>query len=125
MVLADGVFDPVHVGHLAYLDAAREIGKPLMVRVAGDDAIFEKGRVPFQTQRERLMTVLSLAPVDCACVTDTLAEAVLQYTPTHLVKGMDWKDKLPEDVEAACLLTGTEIVFVNTPSRSSSERLAS
>ncbi len=125
MVLADGCFDPVHVGHIAYLKEARTFGAPLMVRVAQDATIFEKGRVPFQDHSERLVTVLTLAPVDCVCAATTLAEAVLEYRPTHLVKGQDWIGKLPDDVVAACVLTHTQIVFVNTQSRTSTERLTS
>lgn len=125
MVLADGCFDPVHVGHIAYLRAARDFGRPLMVRVAPDVAIFEKGRVPFQTQSERLITVLTLAPVDSVCPNLTLADAVTQFKPTHLVKGKDWQGRLPDDVLAACIRNKTQIVFVNTQARTSTERLAS
>lgn len=93
------------------------------MRVAGDDVIFEKGRVPFQTQAERLITVLALKPVNGVCATLTLAAAILEYKPTHVVKGIDWQGKIPPDVEAACLITGTEIVLVRQQSRSSRERL--
>lgn len=124
LVLADGCFDPPHVGHLAYLKAAATFGS-VLVRVAPDDAVFDKGRVPFQELAERMVFVLGLKPVEAVCTCPTLAEAVLEYKPTHLVKGMDWKDRLPPAVEAACLLTGTEMVFVDTQSKSSSERLSS
>jgi len=125
MVLADGCFDPIHIGHIAYFKAASEFGRPLMVRVAGDSAIFEKGRVPFQDQPERLVTVMNIAKVDGVCAAPTLAEAILKYKPTHLVKGQDWQGKLPEDVVAACLQVGAQMVFVNTQARTSSERLLS
>lgn len=125
MVLADGTFDPVHCGHVAYLKAAREYGRPLMVRVAPDDDIFEKGRVPFQDLAERLYTLLSLKPVEGVCASATLAEAILEYRPSHLVKGIDWQGRLPDSVLAACIQTGTQVVFVDTQTRSSSERLQS
>lgn len=125
MVLADGCFDPIHVGHIAYLKAASEYGQPLMVRVAQDATIFEKGRVPFQDHPERLITVLNLSPVDSVCAATTLAEAVLEYKPTHLVKGQDWLGRLPDEVIRACHLVGTQMVFVQTQSRTSTERLTS
>lgn len=125
MVLADGCFDPLHVGHIAYLKEAAKLGRPLMVRVAQDAAIFEKGRVPFQDHAERLVTVLTLDPVDAVCAATTLAEAVDQYRPTHLVKGQDWHGRLPEDVLAACIRQQTRVVFVQTQARTSTERLHS
>lgn len=125
MVLADGCFDPIHAGHIWYLKEAAKYGRPLMVRVAQDAAIFEKGRVPFQDHAERLVTVLTLDPVDSVCAAPTLAEAVTQYQPTHLVKGPDWRGRLPGDVLDACLKARTQIVFVETQARTSTERLQS
>ncbi len=125
MVLADGCFDCLHVGHVAYLIEAAKFGRPLMVRVASDTAIFEKGRVPFQDLPERLVTVMHLKPVDAVCATPTLADAVREYQPTHLVKGQDWKGRLPDDVLAACIQAKTQIVFVETQARTSTERLQS
>lgn len=125
MVLADGTFDPLHVGHLAYLEEAGQIGRPLMVRVAPDTDIFEKGRVPYQDQAERLVTLSTIRFVDAVCLTTTLADAVRSYKPTHLVKGIDWEGRLPDDVLTACGEVGTEIVFVHTQRRPSTERLNS
>lgn len=125
MVLADGCFDPIHAGHVAYLKKAASFGTPLMVRVAQDVTIFEKGRVPFQDHAERLLTILALDPVDSVCASPTLAEAVLEYKPTHLVKGIDWQGRMPEDVLAACIQTKTQLVFVQAQTRTSTERLQS
>ena len=124
MVLADGCFDPLHCGHVAYLKAARVFGS-VTVRIADDDTIFEKGRVPFQTQAERMVTVLALHCVDAVCTAPTLANAIKEYKPSHLIKGKDWEGKLPDDVIEMCHQMGTQIVFTPTLTRSSSERLAS
>ena len=123
MTLADGCFDPLHVGHLRYLRAARRVGRPLIVRVAPDDAIRAKGHDPFQIQQERAGLIWALDCVDRVVFDDSLAEAVCRLRPDHLVKGIDWRDRLPDDVLRACQQTGTRIVFVNTPSLSSTDRL--
>jgi D-beta-D-heptose 7-phosphate kinase/D-beta-D-heptose 1-phosphate adenosyltransferase len=122
VVLADGCFDPIHYGHVQYLDAAGQYGA-LMVRCAGDDAIRAKGRVPFQSHSERLQTIRRIRPVQFVCTAPTLADAVRDHRPTHLIKGKDWIDQLPEDVVQACMETGTQIVFVETQAKSSRERL--
>ncbi len=123
-VLADGCFDPLHMGHIRYLKAARELGRPLLVHIAPDDAIRAKGREPFQTRFERGRTVLHLDMVDKVVCHDSLAIAVLCNCPRYLVKGSDWRGRLPEDVLQACQETETEIVYTETQERTSTERLA-
>ena len=125
MTLCDGCFDPIHYGHIRYLVEAAKIGrKPLVVRIAPDDAIRAKGREPFQTQSERARTVLAIGVVDDVRCIDTLALAITQLRPAYLVKGRDWEGRLPAEVLAACQDTGTTIVYVATQERSSSERLS-
>lgn len=122
MVLADGCFDPTHCGHLAYLKAAADLGRPLVVNVAPDSAIYEKGRRPFQTRRERAEMLLYFDMVDrVTCY--GLAEAVRTLRPKVLVKGPDWRGRLPVDVLAACQEVGTEIHYTETQDKTSRERL--
>lgn len=121
IVLADGCFDPFHVGHLRYLKYAAGFG-PLIVNVAPDHVIAAKGRLPFQTRVERIEFVRGLACVTSVCAL-TLPEAIRGWKPTWLVKGKDWEGKLPMDVIDACKDVGTRIIFSDTMTRSSSERL--
>lgn len=122
-VLADGCFDPLHVGHVQYLHAADAYGQPLIVRIAPDADITAKGRTPFQTREERAQTILALGVVDRVVLHATLAAAVRDLTPQYLVKGADWRGRLPADVQAACQDVGTAIVYVDTQARTCSERL--
>ncbi len=122
MVLADGCFDCLHVGHIDYLEAAAMFGA-LMVRVAPDSDILDKGRVPFQHQAERMVLMQALRCVETVVASPTLADAVREWRPSHLVKGKDWAGRLPEEVIDACLDCCTKIVFVDTVGRTSTERL--
>jgi cytidyltransferase-like protein len=123
MVLADGCFDPIHCGHLAYLRAASTWGRPLVVNIAPDSAIYEKGRRPFQTRQERAQLILSLDMVDgVRC--DDLAAVVRTLRPTWLVKGPDWRGRLPVEVKQACHDVGCEIGYTETQRRTSRERLS-
>lgn len=122
MILADGCFDPLHVGHVRYLRAARLCGPGVVVvRVAPDAAIRAKGREPFQVLKERreLIEGLGYLTVD----TTTLVAAIRDLKPSVLVKGDDWRERLPADVLDACAAHGTEILFTQTNSRTSTERL--
>jgi len=124
LVLADGTFDPLHAGHVQYLLRARDYGSRLLVRVAPSEEILAKGRSPFQTHAERLFVVQHLRCVDEICAHETLASAIRRRRPAYLVKGADWKDRLPFDVHVACEEMGTIIKFTNTAAKSSTERLA-
>ena len=120
-VLADGCFDPLHIGHLNYLHAAREFGN-VLVRVAPDDDIRAKGREPFQSFLER-RDMIQRQTYAVVNEPRTLAETILHCRPYVLVKGMDWIGSIPADVVAACINANCAIAFVPTQHRSSSERL--
>ena len=123
MVLADGCFDPIHWGHIRYLAVCASFG-PVSVRVASDEAIFDKGRIPYQSHEERMKTVAAIRSVDTVIdTTDTLAQTIRQWEPDYLVKGADWRERLPSDVLLACTEVGTQIVFVDEQTRTSTERL--
>lgn len=53
-----------------------------------------------------------------------LLDVLRAERPLYLVKGIDWKGKLPADVIAFCEEIGTAILFVDTLGKSSTERLA-
>lgn len=122
ITLADGCFDPFHVGHLRYLRYAATFGT-LFVNVAPDCVIAAKGRMPFQTRAERIEMLRAYAWIT-AVIAEPLSQAIRDWTPTWLIKGVDWKGKLPQDVIEACEAVGTRIVYADTMTRTSSERLA-
>lgn len=123
LVLADGVFDPLHVGHVRYLQYAAGLGRRLVVNVAPDAVIRAKGRQPFQTCQERAETLNALTCVDSVVTFDTLQEALIILQPRLLVKGSDWRGRLPSIVVTVCREEEIEIVYTDTQSRSSTERL--
>lgn len=122
MVLADGCFDPLHVGHVRYLAEAAAFGS-VTVRVAPDRDITAKGRAPFQWRHERARTVAALRMVDAVCFDDTLEDAIRRLRPHVLVKGDDWRGKLSASVNAACTVSETEIFYVRTMEATSTQRL--
>lgn len=59
-VLCFGTFDSLHPGHDDYFRQARELGDQLIVIVALDQTVQQvKGRLPLQTEQERLRAVQS------------------------------------------------------------------
>ena len=93
VVLTNGHFDLLHVGHARYLQAARALGDALIVAVNSDasTAARKPGR-PIVPQEERVELVAALGCVDAALVFDALtANAIVDaLRPDIYAKGGDW-----------------------------------
>ena len=95
VVFTNGVFDLLHVGHVALLEAARAEGGALVVAVNSDASVrgLEKGADrPIVPERERARLVAALACVDCVVLFDEETPLVLieRLRPDVLVKGADY-----------------------------------
>jgi rfaE bifunctional protein nucleotidyltransferase chain/domain len=108
VVLANGCFDLLHVGHVRYLRAARRLGDALVVGLNGDDAVRRlkgPGR-PIMPAGERAELLGALADVDLVVVfeEDSADALIARLRPDVHAKGTDYReDTVPEraTVEAA------------------------
>eukprot|EP00931_Biecheleriopsis_adriatica_P008435 TRINITY_DN109623_c0_g1_i1.p1 TRINITY_DN109623_c0_g1~~TRINITY_DN109623_c0_g1_i1.p1 ORF type:complete len:149 (-),score=37.59 TRINITY_DN109623_c0_g1_i1:72-518(-) len=66
VVVASGYFDPLHYGHIEYLQRSKDLGDKLIVIVNNDKQASQKKGQPFMTARERVKLVRSLECVDAA-----------------------------------------------------------
>lgn len=108
VVLANGCFDLLHVGHIRYLHGARSEGDFLVVAVNDDAstrAIKGTGR-PVMPERERAQMIASLRMVD----------AVLLFSTRDVVP-------LLERLKPACHAKGTDYTVDTVPERETSRRL--
>lgn len=64
IVLISGGFDPIHSGHIAYLQAAKALGDKLIVAVNSDDWLTRKKGRPFMPITERAIIIKNLSMVD-------------------------------------------------------------
>ena len=90
-VMASGVFDLLHSGHLHFLEEARKLGDELVVVVATDKTVREKKHEPITTQEMRLKMVAALRPVDLAVLgkEDDMFEIVAELKPDIIALGFD------------------------------------
>jgi rfaE bifunctional protein nucleotidyltransferase chain/domain len=101
LVFTNGHFDLLHVGHLDYLEQAREWGGALFVGVNGDGATTQlkgSGR-PLVPAVERARLLAALVPVTAAIIfeQDTARDLIEILRPDVYVKGGDYAHKpLPE-----------------------------
>jgi FAD synthetase len=65
-VMATGVFDLLHPGHLYFLEKARELGDELVVVIARDSTVRRQKHEPITPEEMRRAMVESLKPVDRA-----------------------------------------------------------
>ena len=95
VVLTNGCFDVLHIGHTRYLQAARELGDVLVVAVNSDASIqaLQKGvERPINPEAHRMEVLAALACVDYVTVfnePDPL-QVITMLKPDVLVKGSDW-----------------------------------
>ena len=99
VVFTNGCFDILHVGHVRYLKAARELGDALLVAVNSDRsvrALKGAGR-PVMSEAERAEMLAALSPVDFVTVFDEESprQIIGELLPDVLVKGGDYA---PEEI---------------------------
>lgn len=91
MVLTNGVFDLLHVGHVGYLAEARELGDILVVAINSDASVRRlKGPTrPVIRQNDRATMLAALGMVDYVLIfhEDTPHEVLRELKPDVLVKG--------------------------------------
>lgn len=95
-VLAAGKFDILHLGHIAYLEQAKDLaGKDgeLVVVIARDDTIErERGALPVFPQEQRRRLVEALGIVDKAIVgydSENHSDIVVDLKPDYIALGYD------------------------------------
>jgi len=64
IAIVSGYFNPLHVGHLDYLETAKKISDKLIVIVNNDHQVSLKGSTPFMTEEDRIRIVSALRCVD-------------------------------------------------------------
>jgi rfaE bifunctional protein nucleotidyltransferase chain/domain len=118
VTLANGCFDLLHVGHVRYLHAARELGGKLVVAVNSDAsvrALKGEGR-PLMPAEERAEILSALADVDAVVIfpENDVRAIIREIRPDFHAKGTDYTaESVPERSEVeAC---GGRVAIVGDP----------
>jgi D-beta-D-heptose 7-phosphate kinase/D-beta-D-heptose 1-phosphate adenosyltransferase len=96
VVFTNGVFDLLHAGHVALLEASRSFGASLVVAINSDVSVRALGKGPdrpWTNQRDRACILAALCAVDCVVLFDdpTPQHVVELLAPDILVKGGDYR----------------------------------
>ncbi len=118
IILTNGCFDLLHVGHVRYLHAAKQLSGRIIVAVNSDASVQKlkgAGR-PLMPAEERAEILASLADVDAVVIFDEpdVRALIREIRPDVHAKGTDYTpDTVPErDVVREC---GGHVVIVGDP----------
>lgn len=115
IVLANGCFDLLHVGHVRYLGGAKALGGKLIVAINSDASVRQvkgDGR-PLMPADERAEIVAALANVDAVIIFDEpdVRALIREIHPEIQAKGTDYtRDTVPERDEVCSYGGRVEIV---------------
>jgi rfaE bifunctional protein nucleotidyltransferase chain/domain len=130
LVLTNGCFDLLHVGHVRYLAAARALGDGLAVALNDDRSVCRlkgPGR-PLNTAGERAEVLAALCDVDFITIfeEDEATDVVTSVRPSVYVKGGDYSDdplspRFPPEGRAVRAYGGRVVILPFVPGKSTSE----
>ena len=110
-MLAVGVFDLLHAGHLHYLEQAKLLGEELVVIVAHDDTVRQRKHEPITLQDMRKRMVEGLKPVDSVYIGNppgiSMFEILVDVKPDIIALGYDpiWFGIIVVKMAELCLIT--------------------
>ena len=126
VIMTNGCFDVLHVGHVAYLEEAKSLGDRLIVAINDDDSVRRlKGESrPVNRLEDRMLVLAGLASVDWVVPfsEDTPQRLIGNALPDVLVKGGDYN---AEDIAGArdVLQNGGEVRILAYREGQSSSRI--
>lgn len=128
IVLANGCFDLLHVGHVRYLRGAKELGGKLVVAMNSDASVQQikgEGR-PFMPAAERAEIVAALCDVDAVIIFDEpdVQALIREIRPDVQAKGTDYtRENVPERDEV--IAYGGRVEIVGDPKDHSTSEMLS
>ena len=122
VVAVSGGFDPLHIGHVRMMEAAKKLGDKLIVIVNGDSWLIRKKGFAFMPEKERAEIIFSLKAVDDVYIHHSesydVSAALKKIHPDIFANGGDRDEKNAKDPKSSlykdiemCKKLGIEMVF--------------
>ena len=115
-VMATGVFDILHPGHVLFLKEAKKLGDELVVVIARDSTVKKFKHKPIMSEEERRFMVDSLKPVDRAVLgyEDDMYRIVEEIKPDIIVLGYDQRFN-ENEIKKECEKRNLRVKVVRLP----------
>ena len=117
LVVTNGCFDLLHLGHVTYLEKARNFGDALLLGVNSDAAVrtLKGPNRPVNSETDRAAVLAALQSVDGVCIfaEATATKFLAAAQPDIYVKGGDYTlETLNQDERRAVETAGGKIILV-------------
>lgn len=127
VVFTNGCFDILHRGHVAYINAARDLGDMLVVGLNSDESVRRlKGPSrPVNPEEDRAYVLAGLEAVDWVTIfhDDTPRELIRALLPDVLVKGGDYSVDTVVGADDVAAAGGRTVIVPLVPGRSTTSIL--
>lgn len=128
VVLANGCFDLLHVGHIRYLKGAKEHGDILIVGINSDASVrvLKGNDRPYIDEQERMMFIAAIEYVDYVTLFDALRvdDLLLTLKPDFHAKGTDYTEQTVPEKEIVASYGGRVIITGDPKEHSSTNIIA-
>jgi D-beta-D-heptose 7-phosphate kinase/D-beta-D-heptose 1-phosphate adenosyltransferase len=122
IVMVSGGFDPIHIGHIRYMQEAKKLGDKLVVVLNNDNWFKVKGKPVFMTDVERKEIIEALECVDEVIISShkkgtkdiSVSNEIRKICPHIFAKGGDRSPSqidIPSSEHQVCNELGIEIVW--------------
>lgn len=130
LVVTNGCFDILHVGHVLYLQKAKRLGDLLLVGLNSDESVraIKGPNRPINKELDRAMVLAALAAVDKVCIfPEPTAKRFLELAkPDIYVKGGDYTiDTINQEERQLVEQLGGRIIIVQSGRIISTSRILS
>jgi len=117
LVLTNGCFDLLHIGHIRCLQHAKSLGDFLLVAINSDSSArrLKGAERPVNGQENRAEILAAIRCVDCVTIFDSLrvTQVIQKVRPVLYAKGGDYTlDTLDPEETTALVEVGAEIRFI-------------
>ena len=120
--IVSGYFNPIHTGHLDYIEGAKSMCDYLIVIVNNDEQVIIKGSTLFMNQKDRSRIVMALRAVGNVFISidtdDSVVETIRRIHGLYLVDGYNFKfmnggDRKPDNAPEGdfCRKNNIEAVY--------------
>lgn len=122
IVMISGGFDPIHIGHVRYMQEAKKLGDKLIVVINNDNWFKIKGKPVFMHDKERKEIIEAFGCVDKVIISGhtkntkdiSVCEEIKKIKPDIFANGGDRKPEqndLPSSEYKVCNELGIKMVF--------------